>query len=202
MTHWSDLLPPDACTSAVEWARSQPDYATAWAACQRGDWLLWLVGRMAAGEPFSARRKPIVRAAARCAALALPYVQDEYVEGVCLSTIQACVAWTEGEATDEETQEAAYAADAAYAAAAAYAASAASAYAAYASAASAASAYAATDDAAYAYAASAASAASAYAASATAAVAARARILAQCADLVRAECARPRLAGPQEDETP
>ena len=122
MTHWSDLLPPDACTSAVEWARSQPDYATAWAKCPRGDWLLWLVGKIDGGKPFSARRKPIVRAAARCATLALPYVQDDDIVAVCLSTIQMCIAWAEGEATDEETQEAAYAADAAYAAYAANAA--------------------------------------------------------------------------------
>jgi hypothetical protein len=42
--HWSDaLVTLVARDELVAWARTQPDYETAWATCDRGDWLLWLV---------------------------------------------------------------------------------------------------------------------------------------------------------------
>ena len=47
MTHWTDrLVELQACKEAVEWARTQPDFATAWATCQRGDWMEWLLGEL------------------------------------------------------------------------------------------------------------------------------------------------------------
>lgn len=36
----------NACPEAVEWAATQPDLETAWANCQRGDWMLWLSHRV------------------------------------------------------------------------------------------------------------------------------------------------------------
>jgi hypothetical protein len=35
----------DACAEARTWAKTQPDLQTAWANCQRGDWMLWLLAR-------------------------------------------------------------------------------------------------------------------------------------------------------------
>ena len=47
--HWScALVRLKACNEAVEWARTKPDYATAWRACERGDWMLWLLERTGA----------------------------------------------------------------------------------------------------------------------------------------------------------
>ena len=42
--HWSDKLAElDACEEAIEWCTTQPDLATAWATCERSDWLFWLL---------------------------------------------------------------------------------------------------------------------------------------------------------------
>jgi hypothetical protein len=192
MTWTSDLISLDACSEAIEWAETQPDLATAWAVCERGDWMLWLIGRTTKSAPWSEERKPLVACALDCAALALPYASDR---GAIADEMGVIRAWTRGEATKDQAAEArrnlwriySYviadapdaAAYAAYAAAdAAYAAAADAAYAAAAdAAAAAAAAYAA-------YAAADAAAVSAYAAVA-AARAAHTRVLKQCADIVR-----------------
>ena len=36
-----DHLQP--CAEAAEWLETQPDIATAWDCCQRGDWMMWLL---------------------------------------------------------------------------------------------------------------------------------------------------------------
>ena len=103
MNHWSDNLPSNACEPAVIWARTQPTLDDAWRDCQRGDWMLWLL------VGCSADRRLLVRAAALCAEPAAA-LADEYTEAVCLSVIQTCVAWSEGDATDEDLRVAAEAA--------------------------------------------------------------------------------------------
>ena len=35
----------DACIVARTWAKAYPDIQTAWTACQRSDWMLWLIAR-------------------------------------------------------------------------------------------------------------------------------------------------------------
>jgi hypothetical protein len=193
-----------ACSSAVEWAKTQSDWQTCWGACERGDWMLWLLGKLS-GRAWGEGRKPLVLVACQCARLALPYTKDPRV----LKCIETAEAWTRGEATQEELRAAAAAAaDAAYDAyaaanaayAAAYAAYAAydAAYAAYAAAYAAydaaydaayaayAAAYAAYDAAYAAYDAAYAAYAAANAAYAAAYAAAKlSEILKQCADIVR-----------------
>jgi len=45
--HWtSRLMKLDACNEAVVWAREYPTLEAAWAACERGDWMLWLLARV------------------------------------------------------------------------------------------------------------------------------------------------------------
>jgi hypothetical protein len=123
VTHWSErLLGIDACSDAREWCATQPDLAVAWANCTRGDWMLWLLGRLDESAPWSEGRRPLVRCALACAAEALPYVRGEVAREAteeCLSVTQA---WCEGAASEGDVREAraaAYAAayDAAYAAA-------------------------------------------------------------------------------------
>ena len=185
---WTDALTAlRACDDAVAWAESFASLDAAWSACERGDWMLWLLGRVS-GAPESDARKALVLCACACARTALPYVRESETRpaSTCIETAER---WARGQATIGELREArrdAYAA--AYAATAADAA----AYAAYAAAAYAASAsYAAADaDADAAYAAAAASAAAAadaaaYAAAAAAYAAAPARALRVCADIVR-----------------
>src|ERR1035438_2343068 len=127
-----------ACPDAVKWSKKYRSAKSAWANCERGDWLLWLAGKKA-GPVGDEKRKKLVLAACGCARLALPiwqkrYPDDKRVE-VCLDTAER---WARNEATLEALQVSRKNASAASAASAAYA--------------SAASDAAASDAAAYAYA--------------------------------------------------
>ena len=153
------LVELNACSEAQEWAGGK-SLAVVWKTCKRGDWLLWLCGKMA-DKPDWPTRKEVVLAACDCAELALKYVPEgEERPRKCLETVRA---WAAGNATIHEVRTA-------RAAAYAYA------YAAYADAAAAAhaaAAYAATY------------AAAAYAAAYDASAAARTKTLAKCATIVR-----------------
>ena len=108
-----------ACSSAVEWAHGKTLHVV-WNTCNRGDWLLWLVGKMADKNGWPTR-KQLVLAACACAEQALKYVPKG--EDRPKKAIQTARAWARGKATIKEVRNAAYAAyAAAYAAAnAAYA---------------------------------------------------------------------------------
>jgi hypothetical protein len=158
-----------ACEEARTWAKGKT-LEEVWSGCDRGDWLLWLAGRMA-DEPGWPTHKQVVLAVCGCAERALQFVpagEDGPLK--CLKVVRA---WATGNATLDEVREARRAAATAYADAAA-ADAAAAAYAADAAAGDAA-AYAAAD-AAYAYA---------------AAAAARLQSLSKSADIVRAALPAP-----------
>ena len=111
-----------ACPDAVEWV-GRRGLRTAWRDCKRGDWMLWLAGRL------DIDRKLLVLAACDCAETALQYVPDG--EDRPAAAIQTARDWCAGTATKQDCRDAAYAANAAYAAAnAAYAAANAAVYAA------------------------------------------------------------------------
>ena len=165
-----------ACEEALEWGEQFGTIEEAWANCEKGDWMLWLAGRLA-GDPESESRKRLVLTACECARLALPYVKGG--EQSPLKAIETAEQWAKGETNITLS-------DVRAAAAAAYAAAAAHAYAAYAAAAAAYAAYAAADAAAAA-AADDAAAAAAYAAYA----AARKEIRKKCADIVRKHYPKP-----------
>jgi len=172
-----------ACEEAVIDAHNYKTSQELWADCKRGDWMLWLIGRLA-GKSGSEKRKKLVLTASKCARLVLPYVKEG--EMGPLSTIETGEQWARGE-NNVTLNDVKKAADAAYAAAYtaytavddteadAYAAAAAAAYTAfYATAADAAGA------AAFAYASAAAVDTAVYSAT-------RTKILAQCADIVRVD---------------
>ena len=171
-----------ACGEAIEWV-GQRDFANAWAECERPDWMLWLVGKMA-DEGGWPDKKKVVLLAADIAESVLPIFEKEYPkDGRPRNAIEAARGWADGKVALKDVRAAAaYAAAAAadaYAAAyaAAAAAAAAAAYAAAdadADAAAAAAAYAAADADADAAAADAAADAAAYAADAAADAAAAA----------------------------
>jgi len=192
-----------------------PDAMTAWATCERGDWMLWLLGKLS-GPPGSDSRKQLVLIACDCAELAWQCqrtgetksqkaiaVARSWASGdsnITLSDVMRAASAAADAAADDAADDAAYAAAAtAYAAAdaaatavdaaatAAYAAAGAAAYAAYA----AADADADAADAAYADADTATAYATAYAAYAAAADAARTETLRQCANIVRVHCPGP-----------
>ena len=158
-----------ACGEAIEAAHNYTTSQELWDDCKRGDWMLWLAGKLS-GEPEGEKRKRLVLTACKCARLSLVYVKDGELRP--LKAIETAEKWAKGE-DGVSIQDVREAADAAVSAAdAAYAASAASAaYAAYAAAA-----------------ASAASAggAAAYVADAAADAAyAKPKKLAKCSDIVR-----------------
>ena len=84
-----------ACSKAVEWAEPYgDDHARAWAECECGDWMLWLLGRLS-GEPGSDARRRLVLAACACARLVLHLVPDgEDRPRVAIETAER---WARGE---------------------------------------------------------------------------------------------------------
>ena len=63
-----------ACEPAIEWAEQHRALAAAWAACHRGDRMLWYAGRVS-GPIGSPSRRKVVLVATECARLAWPYVR-------------------------------------------------------------------------------------------------------------------------------
>jgi len=173
-----------ACREAMEWARTQSDQETAWKNCERGEWMLWLLGRLSKG-PRSKSRKLLVITACECARLSLKYILVG--EDRPLKAIETAEKWANEDSSVSlqdviNAADAGAAADAYYAAAAAYYAGAAAYYAGAAAAGDAAAA--AADAAAYA----ADAAADAYYADAAEV---RAKIRKQCADIVRKHYSKP-----------
>ena len=104
-----------ACEEAIDWLREKnyKSLATAWRYCKRGDWMLWLVARVGLTDE---RHRQLVLIACDCADLVKEYRRPEDRE-VLEKVISTARAWTRGEATLEEVNEAARAAEAAEAAA-------------------------------------------------------------------------------------
>ena len=94
MPAWTKDLPESACSGAVNWCDTQPDFATAWASCERGDWMLWLVG-IQAGPPGDDKRKPLVLATCECARLALGHFPKS--EERPRTAIETAEKWARGE---------------------------------------------------------------------------------------------------------
>jgi hypothetical protein len=92
--HWSDALPYRPCADALAWLRTQPDAETAWRTCERGNWMLFHVGKYA-GESGSDARRTLVLAACACARLALPHVRAG--ESRPLRAIETAEAWARGD---------------------------------------------------------------------------------------------------------
>ena len=179
-THVCELETLYACRDAIEYAATHPDAESAWAACTRGDWMLWICGKLS-GPPESDGRQKLVACCCECARLSLPLYETQYPDDNRVRTcLDIAERWSRGEGTLDElltarrtAYAAAYAdadADAADADAAAYADAAADAAA---------------------YAAAAADADAAADAAAYAAAAAGQRCLAKCADIVRRHYPQP-----------
>ena len=158
----------NACDEALKDALNYKTSQELWEKCARGDWMLWLIGKMS-GEPGSEKRKNLVLTACKCARLSLKYAGEGELRP--LKAIETAEAWAKDETGITLKEVRASATDATVAAAsatdAAYAAYAAAAYAAYATVAAASATVAA---------ASATTAAAAYA---------RKKTLSECADIVR-----------------
>ncbi len=95
MKDWiKNLSELGACRVALEWANQYDSLSEAWAKCERGDWMLWLVGRLS-GEPDNEKRRKLVLCSCRCARLALPHVRKG--EDRPLKAIETAEAWARNE---------------------------------------------------------------------------------------------------------
>ncbi len=128
-THWTSKLPDDTCSKAMTWAKSFRTFQKAWNVCERGDWMLWLIGKLS-GKPDSDTRRKLVLTACKCARLSLSQVSAGELRP--LKAIEAAEAWANRKPgiTLVDVRKAANAANAADAAYAAYAAANAATYAA------------------------------------------------------------------------
>ena len=103
----------NACNDAEEWCTETKGGPQAlWNKCERGDWMLWLIGEI---DPD---RKRLVLTACKCARLALKCVKKG--DNRPLKAIETAEAWANGKkgvSLQDVKDAAAYAADAADAAA-------------------------------------------------------------------------------------
>jgi hypothetical protein len=99
MTWHAQLTKHHACEEAIEWAKPYKTFTAAWNACERGDWMLWLVAKS------EVDCKAVVLAACACARTALKYVQKG--DKRPLIAIKTAERWAHGEATIEEVRDAA-----------------------------------------------------------------------------------------------
>ena len=105
MSHTRYLKTLRACEEAVEWASQYPTLQAAWEACERGDWMLWLLGK-SCGNTGSEKHKQVVLLACKCARLALKHVpRGEDRPRIAIETAER---WTRGAATLEEVRDAYY----------------------------------------------------------------------------------------------
>jgi len=97
------LLRLDACGEALTWAVTQPDSHTAWAVCQRADWMLWIAAMLLP-------RPVVVLAACDCAETTVHLIEDGGLQMVALLALHIAREWAEGR---EELETVRAAADAA-----------------------------------------------------------------------------------------
>ena len=102
------LLNP--CEDGLKFAESFKTLQEAWDKCERGDWMLWLLGKLS-GPSDSSKRKELVLIVCKCARTSLKYVTKG--EKRPLIAIQTAEKWAIGKATLEEVNAAANAAYAA-----------------------------------------------------------------------------------------
>ena len=106
------------CSEAIDWFSEQQTPEQAWRDCQRGDWMLWLVGKVS-GNPGSDTRRKMIFCCCECARLSAK------VKHGILRAIETVERWAKGDTTIElqdAAASAAYGNSAAAATAAAYAA--------------------------------------------------------------------------------
>jgi len=106
------LLRLDACEGAREWASTQPDPRTAWAVCQRADWMLWIAAALLP-------RQIVVLAACDCAETVVHLIKDGGSQMAALLALHLAREWAEGREDPETVRAASDAAYYFYAAAAA-----------------------------------------------------------------------------------
>jgi hypothetical protein len=107
-----------ACDAAITWAAGYDDLPSAWAACERGDWMLWLLatGRLADDRTLRRLACRMVRETPVYDADGHPdgrTVWDLLTDERSRVAVETAERWCDGRATDEELRAAGAAAGAA-----------------------------------------------------------------------------------------
>jgi hypothetical protein len=104
-----------ACEEAVKVANEYKTSQELWNDCDRGDWMLWLIGKLS-GESGDDKRRQLVLVACQCARLSLKYVKEGELRPLIAIEIAEQWARCENNVSIEDVKNAADAADAAAAA--------------------------------------------------------------------------------------
>ena len=91
----------DACEGAREWASTQPDPRTAWAVCQRVDWMLWIAAALLP-------RQIVTLAACDCAETVVCLIESGGSQMAALLALHIAREWAEGREDLETVQAASY----------------------------------------------------------------------------------------------
>jgi hypothetical protein len=102
MREISKLKQMNACPQALTYLKRQGSYQKAWKRCDRGDWMLWLLGKVLDEENKTEFRK-LTLAKARCAKLVADLTNNKYSK----KAIEVAEDFGLGEATREELDSAA-----------------------------------------------------------------------------------------------
>lgn len=104
MKHWTNTLERlGACEDAVEWARAYQTPAEAWEACERPDWIAWLVMRVSG--PFgSASHRRASKIIGRIAAT-FPALECERADSRRLEALALVERYGNGEAVTRDALE-------------------------------------------------------------------------------------------------
>jgi hypothetical protein len=101
---WIATMTP--CPDALVWLADRDDLATVWAECDRADYMLWLLGRMA---ERNADGWPSVEQVARITqAIALAAIQRHAKSSIPISAIRAAADFLDGKATANDVAYAHY----------------------------------------------------------------------------------------------
>lgn len=110
MNHWTEKVYKfQPCTGGMAWARKFPTAQAAWDACERPEWMCWLLGKTGSDK------RDMTLLACQFARLALPHARGDAAELAICTAEQ----WAHGdeEVTREDSRDASAWADAAAAAA-------------------------------------------------------------------------------------
>ena len=101
------LVALDACKEALAWARALPATTSpeaAYLACERGDWILWLLGEL--HKRGAVTRQTLVLAVCAAARTALVHLKGRPAEAAALASIETTERWCRGEATLDDVRAA------------------------------------------------------------------------------------------------
>jgi hypothetical protein len=96
----------NTCSEAIKWVKNKTA-KEAWDTCQRGDWMLQLIGKTDKSNNWSKERKPLVQIALDCAMLVEPHFSNNNNNQLAfIWCVDATQRWIDGENNRKEVEAA------------------------------------------------------------------------------------------------